>query len=128
MVEPAGSYRKAVARLTEGSGADLFIEIVGSPTLRESMLSVRRGGRVVVLGNPEGGTCEFNPALLILRGELLMYGTLAVTLPELGEVLSLVAEGRVSPVIDCEVSLEELPAQMLRMESRKTVGRVVVKP
>ena len=47
------------------------------------MLSVRRGGRVVMVGNPAGSTCQFNPALLILRGELMLYGSLAVTMAEL---------------------------------------------
>lgn len=124
VVEPGGAYRKAVVALTGGRGVELFIDIVGAPTLRESMLAV---GRVVVLGNPEGGTFEFNPGILILRGELMMYGTMSMTLPELDEVLALVADGKLSLVIDRVVSLEELPAQMLRMEQRQSVGRIVVK-
>ncbi|MGH8031587.1 MAG: alcohol dehydrogenase catalytic domain-containing protein [Luteimonas sp.] len=128
VVDPQGNYRKAVMDLTAAQGVDLFVEIVGAPVMRESMLSVRRGGRVVVLGNPEGGTFSFNPGTLIVRGELMMYGTMSVTLPELDEVLRLVAERKITPVIDRVVSLEELPAQMLRMESRGSVGRIVVCP
>jgi len=128
VVEPTSKYRKAIGALTQGRGVDLFLEIVGAPTLQESMLAVRRGGRVVILGNPDGSTCEFNPGVLILRGELMMYGTMSMTLPELDEVLALVAQGKLSPVIDNVVALEDLPAQMLRMESRQSVGRIVVTP
>jgi len=128
VVAPDGGYRKPITALTEGRGADLFLEIVGAPTMPESLLSVRRGGRVVVLGNPEGGTFELNPGLLILRGELMMYGSMSMTLDELKEVLEIVASGRVSPIIDSVVPLDELSEQMFRMQARESVGRVVVTP
>ena len=128
VVAPSGRYRLAMSRATGRRGADLMFDVVGAPTLEESMLSVARGGRVVVVGNPQGGTCDFNPALLILRGELLLYGSLAVTPEELERVLALVADGTLTPVIDRVVPLEELPHEMERMEARQTLGRVVVAP
>lgn len=128
VVAPRGRYRLAVSRATGRRGADMVLDVVGAPTLQESMLSVARGGRVVVVGNPQGGTCDFNPALLILRGELLLYGSLAVTPEELGRVLALVADGTLTPVIDRVAPLEELPREMERMEARQTLGRVVVAP
>ena len=114
--------------MTKGLGADLFLEIAGAPTLEQSLLSVRRGGRVVVVGNPQGATCQFNPALLVLRGELLLYGTMAVTLPELKDVLGFIASGELRPLVEEVAPLEELPRLMLRMEARSTVGRLVVRP
>jgi acryloyl-coenzyme A reductase len=123
-----GRYRVAMLRLTERQGVDLFLEVVGAPTMQESLLSVGPAGRIVITGNPEGGTCVFNPALLILRGELRMYGTLAVTAGELEQVLALVAQGTLRPIIDVVAPLQELVTHMLRMERRETVGRVVVRP
>lgn len=128
VIAPDRVYRKEIGNLTKGRGVDLFLEIVGAPTLEQSLLSVRRGGRVVVVGNPEGCACQFNPALLILRGELLLYGTLGVTMPELKEVLRLIASGKLTPLVDEVAPLEELPRLMQRMERRSTVGRVVVRP
>jgi D-arabinose 1-dehydrogenase-like Zn-dependent alcohol dehydrogenase len=128
VVAPDGRYHRALTRLTRGRGVDLFFETVGAPTLEQSVMSVGKRGRVVVVGNPEGGTCSFNPALMILRGELRMYGTLAVTGLELEEVLDAVAAGRLTPVIDSVAPLQDLQAQMHRMEARQTVGRVVVRP
>lgn len=127
VVAPGGRYRLALSRLTDRRGVDLFLEVVGAPTLQESVLSVAPAGRVVVTGNPEGGTCVFNPALLILRGELRMYGTLALTARELEAVLGLMSAGEVRAVIDTEAPLADLPEQMRRMEARATVGRVVVR-
>lgn len=128
LVAPGGRYRLAVSRATGRAGADLVLDVVGAPTLQESVLSVARGGRVVVVGNPQGGTCDFNPALLILRGELLLYGSLAVSPEEVESVLSMVADGTLTPVVDRVVPLAELPREMERMEARQTLGRVVVAP
>jgi D-arabinose 1-dehydrogenase-like Zn-dependent alcohol dehydrogenase len=128
VVAPDGRYQRAFTRLTGGRGVDLFFDTVGAPTLEQSVLSTARGGRIVVVGNPEGGTCSFNPALLILRGELRMYGTLAVTGDELQQVLAMVAAGKLRPVLDTAAPLDDLPEQMRRMEARETVGRVVVRP
>jgi len=128
LVAPGGRYRLAVSRATGRRGADLVLDVVGAPTLQESMLSVARGGRVVVVGNPQGGSCDFNPALLILRGELQLYGSLAVSPEEVERVLSMVANGTLTPVIDRVVPLEDLPREMERMEARQTLGRVVVAP
>jgi D-arabinose 1-dehydrogenase-like Zn-dependent alcohol dehydrogenase len=128
VVAPNRRYRLAMLRATDRRGADLFLEVVGAPTLQESVLSVGKAGRVVVVGNPEGGTCVFNPALMILRGELRMYGTLAVTAAELTDVLEMVRSGAVTPVIDTVAPLADLPHQMRRMEAAETVGRVVVTP
>jgi D-arabinose 1-dehydrogenase-like Zn-dependent alcohol dehydrogenase len=128
VVAPDGIYRKEIAEITRGSLPDMFLEIAGAPTLEQSLLSVRRGGRVVVIGNPDGGTCQFNPALLILRGELMLYGSLGITMPELIELLALVANGKLRPRIDQAAPLAELPRLMKRMEERSTIGRVVVLP
>jgi NADPH:quinone reductase-like Zn-dependent oxidoreductase len=128
VVAAKGKYRLALSRLTGRRGVHLFLEVVGAPTLQESVLSVSPGGRVVVTGNPQGGTCVFNPALLILRGELRLYGTLAVTGPELEQAFELVSSGQVEPMVDTVAPLADLPAQMHRMEARETVGRVVVRP
>lgn len=122
-----GTYSKQVRELTGGRGADLFVEIVGAPMLEQSLLSVRRGGRVVVVGNPDGGGCHFNPALLILRGELMLYGSLAVTMAELKEILAFMSAGKLRPSIDRVAPLEDLPDAMRQMEQRGTTGRVIVR-
>ncbi len=45
-----------------GGQADLVVDVVGAPTLRESLHAVRPGGRVVVLGNVEGKEVGIPPA------------------------------------------------------------------
>lgn len=126
VVAPDGRYRAAVKALT-GDGADLAIDIVGGESLSEAMHSVRPGGRIVVLGNVEGGTAEIRPALLILK-ELSLLGTKSVTRAEMAEVVRLVDEGvfevggpRIRP-------LDEARAAHAELESGAVGGRTVLVP
>jgi L-iditol 2-dehydrogenase len=68
---------EVVASLTEGQGAHLCIEAVGVPqTLLQACACARRGGRVVILGNPSAEV-TFSPSLLsqLMRREVNLYGT-----------------------------------------------------
>jgi len=126
VVAEDGSYRHEVKRLT-GDGADLVLDIVGGAGLGEAMHSARPGGRIVVLGNVEGGTAEIRPALLILK-ELTLLGTKSVTRDELRSVVGLVSDGvlqidepRVRP-------LDEAVAAHSDMERGLSAGRTVLVP
>lgn len=68
---------ETVASLTAGAGADLTFDGAGvPPTLLAALESTRRGGRVVLLGNPSGDVTV--PATLIsqlMRREVSIHGT-----------------------------------------------------
>lgn len=74
IVAPDRRFARAVKERTGGRGADAVLEIVGGPTLRESIHAVRSGGRVVLVGNVEGGAAEIRPAHFILK-EISLIGT-----------------------------------------------------
>ncbi len=68
---------EVIAFLTTGQGAHLCIEAVGvPPTLLQACTCARRGGRVVILGNPSAEV-TFSPSLLsqLMRREVNLYGT-----------------------------------------------------
>jgi D-arabinose 1-dehydrogenase-like Zn-dependent alcohol dehydrogenase len=126
IVAPDGRFRAAAKRLT-GTGADLVIDAVGGPSLAEAMHSVRPGGRVVVLGNVEGGTATIQPALLILK-EIALIGTKSVTREEMTAVLRLVADGTF-PVGEVRARpLAEAAAAHREMELGQLSGRTVLVP
>jgi L-iditol 2-dehydrogenase len=63
--------------LTGGQGAHLCVEAAGVPqTLLQACACARRGGRVVILGNPSAEV-TFSPSLLsqLMRREVNLYGT-----------------------------------------------------
>jgi D-arabinose 1-dehydrogenase-like Zn-dependent alcohol dehydrogenase len=124
VVSADGRYRAAAKELT-GEGADLAIDVVGGPSLGEAMHSVRPGGRIVVLGNVEGGTAEIRPALLILK-ELALLGTKSVTRSEMSEVVRLVNEGVFRVDEPCVRPLEAAADAHAELESGEALGRTVL--
>jgi D-arabinose 1-dehydrogenase-like Zn-dependent alcohol dehydrogenase len=108
-----------------GRQADLVLEIVGAPTLRESLHAVRPGGRVVVLGNVEGKEVSIPPAYLILK-EISLVGTKSCSVPEMHELLRLLGRGELRADVDEVVPLADVADVHRRMESGDSGGRIVL--
>ena len=111
-------------------GADISVECVGlNPPLDDCILSVRRGGRIVV-----AGVFEVPSQILLLRtmvAEHTIIGAFAYTLAEFTEVVHLIASGAidVSPVISRTVSLSELPRTFAELDAdRNCCHKVLVSP
>jgi len=126
VVAPGGRYRDAVKGVT-GDGVDLAVDIVGGASLDEAMRSVRPGGRIVVLGNVEGGIAEIRPALLILK-ELSLVGTKSVTRAEMQELVQLVADGTFAVADPTVRPLREAAQAHVELESGHSLGRTVLHP
>jgi acryloyl-coenzyme A reductase len=108
-----------------GHQAHLVLEVVGAPTLRESLHAVRAGGRVVVVGNVEGSEVAVPPAYLILK-EISLIGTKSCTKDEMAEVLALIKAGKVRPEVTEIIPLEQVGELHLRMEAEGASGRTVL--
>lgn len=67
---------KVVKEITDGLGADVVIEAVGTPeTVEEALALAKRGGRIVVFGfSPEGAKATFVP-FEVLSKELTILGS-----------------------------------------------------
>ena len=113
------------ARSRLGRQADLVLEIVGAPTLRESLHAVRPGGRVVVLGNVEGKEVSIPPAYLILK-EISLIGTKSCSVREMQDLLGMLGRRELRADVSEVVSLAEAAEVHRRMESGENVGRIVL--
>lgn len=125
IVTPDLDFARGVRDLTGGARADGILEIVGARSLNESLRAVRDGGRVVVLGNVDGGTTSLKPALLILR-ELSILGTRSATKGELSTVLELVSSGQISVEVGGVFPLHEGAQAHTAMEQGQIQGRAVL--
>jgi len=65
---------KAVLEATQGEGAHLILDVVGAPAWRDNLQSLRRGGRLVLIGFLGGSRGELDLGL-ILRKNLHVTGT-----------------------------------------------------
>jgi acryloyl-coenzyme A reductase len=89
------------------------------------MHSARPGGRIVVLGNVEGGTAQIRPALMILK-ELAVLGTKSVTRAEMQDVVDAVSAGRFEVGASVVRPLSDAMNAHAEMESGRTSGRTVL--
>ena len=126
VVIPAGAaFHRHVRELTQGEGVDAVIEIAGRPTFPSSVRSLRVGGRMVLVGNVEPGSYDFNPALAILK-ELDFVGSGHATLEDLRRVVALVEAGQIAPVLAAEFPRDSAADAHRLIEARRTTGRVVL--
>jgi acryloyl-coenzyme A reductase len=124
VVSPSRTFaRELRGRL--GRQADVVIDVVGAPTLRESLHAVRPGGRVVVVGNVEGKEVSIPPAYLILK-EIALLGTKSCTAGEMTALLDAVATGRLEADVSDVVPLDRVRAVHEDMEEGRGSGRAVL--
>ena len=99
-----------VAEHTEGAMAAAAIDAVGSvPAFKTAMMSVRDGGRVVVIGVYGAERYEFPMGKVWIRGLDLRFGGMANVQAHWDEALAAVASGSLDPtrLISHRLPLEE---------------------
>ena len=122
-----GDFSAVAKEWTKGEGADVGLELVGSATFESSFKSLARGGRMVIVGAHSGTELKASPQALIAN-EWEILGSRNVTKRELAEVVTLVAAGRVKPIVTGMFPLERAEELHQRLRNREIVGRVVLEP
>jgi NADPH:quinone reductase len=121
--------------VTGDRGFDVVLDLTGGPYFPASLEAMAMRGRLVLIGGVAGGKADVD-LYQILGKRLHVIGTMlrarsleekiAVTAAFGQEVLPLMAQGTVQPVIDSVFSLEEIQAAHRRLESNDTFGKVVI--
>ncbi len=119
----------AIRQMTGGRGADAAFEVVGlSSTLGSALECIRKGGRVILVGNLDA-TVEF-PLQSVVTREITLIGSCASS-GEYPESLDLIATGTVdvAAFISATPSLDEGPAWFDRLHAgEKGLMKVLLKP
>ncbi|WP_223256473.1 zinc-binding dehydrogenase [Micromonospora endophytica] len=116
-----------VRERTGGHGVDVVIDHVGSATWPTSLASLRRGGRLVLLGNTTGDQVSFSLADVYRRG-LRLLGAGAYTPADFAAMLDAYLAGGLRVVRAAEYPLAELPAAYRRQETGDALGKILVRP
>ncbi|MFP3713296.1 zinc-binding dehydrogenase [Puerhibacterium sp. TATVAM-FAB25] len=106
---------------------DAVVESVGRATWAHSVRSVRPGGTIVVCGATSG---DASPAELnrIFFQEIAVRGVTMGTREELAALARFCARTGVRPVIDSQVSLDDVGRGLARMAAGEQTGKIVVVP
>ncbi len=116
-----------VRDLTGKAGVDVAIDHVGEKTMATTLKCLAKGGRVVTCGATSGPRTEVLLTLVFFKSLSLLGSTMG-SLGEVHSVLSHVAAGRLSPVIDSVLPLSQVAEAHRRLESREVFGKLVLDP
>ena len=118
-----------VRELTGGAGADVVVETVGgnavAVALPESVNCLRLGGRLSVLGYNYGIPLAVDTADLIY-GQWSILGSRASTLQDVVEVVRLVEQGQLKPVVSEQYPLTQAEQALARLRESPPLGRIVL--
>ena len=121
---------------TEGKGADVIIDHVGGPYLKDNLRSMAVKGRLVSVGRLGGTTGELDLELMAFKRLQLIGVTfrtrtmeekIAIAQGVVDNLLPPIADGRLKPVIDRIFSLEQAPEAQAYMGSNAQIGKIVLK-
>lgn len=126
IVSPEGKFHEEAIQRSDG-GIDLALELTGSATFAAALRSLRRGGRLVVVGNIETAKVQINPGALILYGHTIL-GSGSCTPQDVADVVKLVERGELTARVDRILPLEQAAEAHRLLAARAVVGRVVLVP
>jgi alcohol dehydrogenase len=117
-------FEGAVRKITQKKGVDVVFEHVGADTFNGSLLSLKRGGRLVTCGSTSGPTTTLN-LMQLFQQQYRIIGSFGASMRNIRDSLAKMAGGLL-PVIDMEVPLAEFERGLARMESRQVFGKIIV--
>ena len=120
-------WSKAIYRLTNKRGVDVVVDNVGAGTLPLSLRAVRKGGRILTVGNTGGPTFEFDNRFMFTK-HISFLGSTMGTHADFVQVMSLVMEGKLPPPIDQTFPLQDARAAHERMERGEFFGKIILEP
>ena len=120
-------FSELVLAFTEDEGAAAVIDTVGSATFESSMRSLSQYGRMVLLGEVEGGRARISLTDIMFR-DAAIHGSTGASLPDIADAIRLVESGEVEPVVHASLPLEEAGEAVRLVTEREALGRVVLIP
>ncbi len=120
-------WSKAVYRLTNKRGVDVVVDNVGAGSLPMSLRAVRKGGRLLTVGNTGGPTFEFDNRFMFTK-HISFLGSTMGTQADFAQVMSLVLQGTLTPPIARTFALQEARAAHEYMEQGDFFGKIVLIP
>lgn len=129
------SFADVVAEITDGSGVDVVLDVVGGEYTIDNIKSLRTGGRLIQVGVMGRQKVEL-PLGMLLPKRASIIGTvlrarpieekIALTQQVRAELLPLFDQGLLAPVIDSRFALADIVEAHRHMESNANVGKILV--
>ena len=119
-------YGKPQRRTYDG-GVDVVINFTGGDTWVPSLRCLKRGGKLLVCG----ATAGYDPKedlRYVWSFELKIIGSNSFYDDDLAALMELIADGKIKPVIDKVLPLDQAREGLRLIADREVIGKVVVTP
>jgi NADPH2:quinone reductase len=129
-------FAPRVRELTGGRGADVVFDSVGASTWENSLDSLRPRGMLVNFGNASGPMPPISPLVLMNKGSLFLTRPTLwhyIATPEelswrAGDLFGWLQAGKLAVRVDREFALADAAQAHIALESRQTMGKVLIIP
>ena len=118
------NWPKIVYEATQRKGVDLVVDNVGT-TFMQSLRALRKGGRLLTVGNSGGPKFEIDNRYIFAR-HLSIIGSTMGTLQDFSKVMGLVFAGKLNPVIDSTFPLSEAAMAQERLWKTEHFGKITL--
>ena len=128
-------FVEVVRESTDGGGADVILDNMGAKYLSRNLDALAIEGRLVIIGMQGGTKAELDIAALLRKRGAVIATSLrsrptaeksAICAAVVEHVWPLVADGRVRPIVDRTMPLEEVRAAHELMESGEHTGKILL--
>ncbi|TFG18949.1 MAG: alcohol dehydrogenase [Promethearchaeota archaeon] len=113
--------------LTQRKGIDIVVDSVGPATFPNSIKMLNSGGRLVTCGATTGPISKINLNAVFWK-QLEILGSTMSNQQEFRDVMKLVFEGKLKPVISKEFALSETQEAENYLDSGNHFGKIVLRP
>ena len=120
-------WAKEVHKITGRRGVDVVVDNVGKATIMKSMQAVARGGRIVIIGNTSGPQAEIDMRYVFGK-QISLIGSTMGSHQDFRDVINLLWEGKLRPVIDRIMPLRQGIEAYRMMEQGEQFGKIVLVP
>ena len=120
-------FAELVMAMTGDEGADVVIDTVGSALFPSTLRTLAQYGRLVLLGEILGQNVSLNPAEIIFR-DARVLGASGVSRATVEQAGLMALEGKLRPVVDLELPLEQAATAYRLVTERRPTGRIALLP
>jgi NADPH:quinone reductase-like Zn-dependent oxidoreductase len=117
-------WSKAVFLATNKRGVDAVVDNVGI-TFMQSVRSLRKGGRLLTVGNSGGPKFEIDNRFLFAK-HISLIGSTMSTLAEFKEVMDLITARKLRPVMDKTFPLKDAASAQERLGKNENFGKITL--
>ena len=118
-------WESAVYEKTAKRGVDVVLENVGAQTWKQSLRSLRKGGRLVTCGATTGPIAETDIRIVFWK-QIHIIGSTMANRREFNDVMRLFFAGRLKAIVDEIVPLKDGAAAQRRLAEGRQFGKIVL--